>query len=211
MTNFIPIFPLELVVYPGEELNLHIRETRYQQMIRECAEQQKDFGIPPVIKGKLHEYGTLMQLLHIEKTYPDGRLDIRTRGLKVFRILEVIRDIPEKPYAGAIVHYPDNHTEGDHRLMRSLVQALHWLHQKLHIEKSFDKPIDHLSTYDLAHHACLGLEGEYQVLELLHERQRQEYLRRHLKNIRPLIDEIEKLKERVKLNGHFRDLRMPDF
>ncbi|MCL6524400.1 MAG: LON peptidase substrate-binding domain-containing protein [Thermoflavifilum sp.] len=211
MTNFIPIFPLELVVYPGEQLNLHIREKPYQQLIRESVESQKGFGIPPVIKGRLHEYGTLMQVIEIAKTHADGAIDIRARGIKVFRILEVVRDIPEKPYAGAIVHYPDNRTEGDRRLMESLIMALQWLHQRLNIEKSFDKPIDHLSAYDLAHHACLGLEGEYQVLELLHERQRQEFLRRHLKNIRPIIDEIERLKERVKWNGHFRDLQLPKF
>ena len=43
MTNFIPIFPLAIVVFPGEKLNLHIFEPRYKQLITECHEQKKTF------------------------------------------------------------------------------------------------------------------------------------------------------------------------
>ena len=46
MTNFIPIFPLSIVVYPGEELNLHIFEPRYKQLITESYQANRSFGIP---------------------------------------------------------------------------------------------------------------------------------------------------------------------
>ena len=59
MTNFIPIFPLAIVVYPGEDLNLHIFEPKYKQLINECFEQKKPFGIPVVIDNKMNELGTL--------------------------------------------------------------------------------------------------------------------------------------------------------
>ena len=55
MTNFIPIFPLEIVVYPGEKLNLHIFEPKYKQLISECYKNKKPFGIPPVLKNKIAE------------------------------------------------------------------------------------------------------------------------------------------------------------
>src|SRR5690348_5456197 len=108
MTNFIPIFPLTIVVYPDEPVNLHIFEPRYKQLIRECAEQKKPFGIPVVIDGEVKEYGTLTDLVSIEKTYDNGEMDIRVRGRRVFRILEIIREVPDKLYMGAIVHYPQN-------------------------------------------------------------------------------------------------------
>ena len=44
MTNFIPIFPLGIVVYPGEELNLHIFEPRYKQLVDEYAAAKKPFA-----------------------------------------------------------------------------------------------------------------------------------------------------------------------
>ena len=49
MTNFIPIFPLRIIVYPGEALNLHVFEPRYRQMMQECIGQKKPFGLPPVL------------------------------------------------------------------------------------------------------------------------------------------------------------------
>jgi hypothetical protein len=58
----------------------------------------------------------------------------------------------------------------------------------------------------VAHHSGLSFQQEYELLELLHEAQRQEYLRRHLTKVLPLLSEMEILKEKIKLNGHFRDL-----
>ena len=103
MTNFIPIFPLGIVVYPGERLNLHIFEPRYKQLIQECHAAQKPFGIPAVINNKLQEFGTMVEVAEMTKLYDNGEMDIKTRGLKIFRILELIKEIPDKLYSGAIV------------------------------------------------------------------------------------------------------------
>ena len=89
MTNFIPIFPLGIVVYPGEKLNLHIFEPRYRQLILECLESKKAFGIPTVIDDQMKEYGALVYLEEIVKTYENGEMDVVTRGGDVFRILSV--------------------------------------------------------------------------------------------------------------------------
>ncbi len=43
MTNFIPIFPLGIVVYPAETVSLHIFEPRYKQLIKDCEEANKGF------------------------------------------------------------------------------------------------------------------------------------------------------------------------
>src|SRR5438093_6469064 len=117
MTNFIPIFPLNIVVYPGENLNLHIFEPRYKQLISECYARNKLFGIPSVINNRLQDYGTLIQIKEIAHIHKNGEMDIKTRGEKVFRILEVIREIPEKLYSGAIVTYPDNYERGNPEIM----------------------------------------------------------------------------------------------
>jgi hypothetical protein len=52
----------------------------------------------------------------------------------------------------------------------------------------------------------LSVEEEYEFLGLLRERHRQEYLKRHLQKVLPMLIEMEQLKEKVKLNGHFRNL-----
>lgn len=71
MTNFIPIFPLGIVVYPGEQLNLHIFEPRYKQLINESYESKKPFGIPAVVNEKINEMGTLVQVKEISQVYDD--------------------------------------------------------------------------------------------------------------------------------------------
>lgn len=206
MTNFIPIFPLGIVVYPGETLNLHIFEPRYKQLVSECFAAQKPFGIPAVINDKMAEMGTLVQVTEISKLYEDGKMDIRTKGQKVFRVLELIRDLPDKLYSGAIVSYPDNVERGSQLLMQQLLSGIRQLHQLLKTEKQFPRPDEELCTYDVAHHAGLSLAEEYELLELMQELQRQEYLKRHLKRALPMMAEMESLKERIKQNGHFKNL-----
>jgi Lon protease-like protein len=207
MTNFIPIFPLGIVVFPGEKVHLHIFEPRYKQLINECFESKKPFGIPAVVNNRLQEMGTLVQLTDIVQTYENGEMDVKTQGMKVFRILEVINTVPEKLYSGAIVNYPENEEEAANRqLMQKVINGVKELHRLLNISKDFKKPDEQLQAYDVAHHAGLSLEEEYEVLGLLKELQRQEYLKRHLQKVLPMLMEMEQLKEKVKLNGHFRNL-----
>jgi len=206
MTNFIPIFPLSIVVYPGEELNLHIFEPRYKQLISECLASKKPFGIPSVINNNVKELGTLMEITELSKTYDTGEMDIKTRGQKIFRILEVIKEVPDKLYSGAIVNYPGNIEFGKRLLMQKVIKGIRELHKLLNVTKEFGKPEDELWSYDVAHQAGLSLEEEYEFLGLMNELQRQEYLKRHLSKVLPVVAEMETLKEKVKLNGHFKNL-----
>lgn len=211
MTNFLPIFPLGIVVYPGESLNLHIFEPRYKQLIKECSENKKPFGIPSVLENKMQDYGTMVNIVEITKVYDNGEMDIKTRGEQVFRILEVIKEIPDKLYSGAIVNYPPNQEQGSTEVMRRVVSTIRELYKMLNVEKEFKKEDAALNTYDVAHHVGLTLEQEYELLNLMHERQRQEYLKRHLAKVVPMVAQMEGLKEKVKLNGHFKNLESFNF
>lgn len=195
------------MVYPGEQLNLHIFEPRYKQLIKECFETKKPFGIPPVIDNKINETGTLVKVIEITTVYDDGKMDVKTEGLEVFTILELINQLPEKLYSGAIVNYPANIESGSRVLMQTIVIAIRELHKLLKINKDFKKPDEELWSYDVAHHAGLSLTEEYELLQLMNELQRQEYLKRHLKKVIPVIAEMETLKERVQLNGHFKNIK----
>ncbi|HTB52060.1 MAG TPA: LON peptidase substrate-binding domain-containing protein [Ferruginibacter sp.] len=206
MTNFIPIFPLGIVVYPGEELNLHIFEPRYKQLITDCKESKKPFGIPSVVNNKMTEMGTLVEVAEITTAYDNGELDIKTKGIKPFRILEVIKDIPDKLYDGAIVNYPANDSKGSKKLMQKVIEATRQLHELLKVNKNFKKTEDELMSYDVAHHVGLSLQEEYELLELLRELYRQEYLKQHLAKVLPVMAEMEILKDRIQLNGHFKNI-----
>src|ERR1700743_1270818 len=125
MDGLTPIFPLELVVYPGNDLNLHIFEPRYKQLIHYCAETKMPFGIPAVVNRSIGEFGTLMELVEITHLNTDtGEMDIRTRGLKVFRIERLEKLYPGKLYSAARVNYPENELSGDREKMQEVVAAI---------------------------------------------------------------------------------------
>ena len=206
MTNFVPIFPLAIVVYPGEHLNLHIFEPRYKQLITECFAEAKPFGIPTVLNNAVSEMGTLVQVSEIVEVYEDGKMDVRTEGLEIFRILEIVKSIPDKLYSGAIVNYPANDT-AHKQMIGKVIIAIRELHRLLNVTKDFKKPDELLISYDLAHHAGLSIGEEYEMLCLLHELQRLEYLRLHLSKALPVVAGMETLKEKIQLNGHFKGLK----
>lgn len=206
MINFIPIFPLSTVVYPTETLNMHIFEPKYREMIHDCMELKKPFGLLTVIENEIQEFGTLMDILEITKTYESGEMDIKTKGKKVFKTLEHIHQIPEKLYKGAIVSYPKNQIKGKRYIMSKIISLMNVLHDLLKLKNPEKKKDSELWSYDIAHRLGMTLEQEYELLSFTDELHRQEYLRRHLSEVIPVVIEMEALKRKIKLNGHFKNI-----
>ena len=83
----IPIFPLQLIVFPGESLNLHIFEQKYRQLFADLKSGTITFfGIPPVVDHQMHAFGTRLILTDIVKNYPGGEMDVSTQGIDVFKL-----------------------------------------------------------------------------------------------------------------------------
>lgn len=206
MNELIPIFPLEIVVFPGDELNLHIFEPRYQELINDCAKTKKPFGIPTVLNRKIAGLGTLVQLIEIADVQADGQMDIRTQALHRFRIRQLLKEYPGKLYSAATVDHLESREGTGQTGMRAVLEAIKKLHALLNVTKKFSKPEADLMSYDVAHQAGLSLQQEYDLLELDDESERQKYLQRHLKQVLPVVAEMESLKDKIKLNGHFKKL-----
>ena len=76
MAALIPLFPLDVVLFPGTPLPLHIFEPRYKEMIAECLAQNRTFGVVRAIEQGLAEVGCTAEIVTVVKEYPDGRLDL---------------------------------------------------------------------------------------------------------------------------------------
>jgi len=211
MTNFIPIFPLALVVFPGEKLNLHIFEPRYKQLITECFHAKKTFGIPVVMNNKVSEKGTLMEVIEISKVYDNGEMDIKTKGISIFNMLEMVKEIPDKLYSGAIVNYQPNYQNGSASMMKKIIESTRKFHTHLEVSKDFGKPDEELNSYDIAHHMGLSIEEEFQILSYENELHRQEFLKRHITKMLSVVEEMQSLKKKIQLNGHFKNLEGFEF
>lgn len=211
MTGFLPIFPLGIVVYPGEALNLHIFEDRYKQLVKECFEESKEFGIPTVINNQVRELGTKVKVLSIDKEYEDGKMDIKTQGISIFRVLEIVENVPDKLYKGAIVSSIDTeHYDGVKSKMKVIMNEIEMFHKLLSIKKDYGIPLTELTAFHIAHHIGLNIEEEYDVLRMPRESQRQEYILRHLRKVLPTVHELKNLQERIQLNGHYKHLSLDD-
>lgn len=211
MTKFIPIFPLNNVVYPGQLLNLHIFEPRYKQLIEECKLHDKTFGIPSVFKETLNEYGCEMEILEISKTYENGEMDIKTKGIKIFRIIEVLREVPDKLYSAAIVYEVEHLPFDTEKPNPTLIDLLDRLHVVLgtgfRVSDKFNNPL----SFDLVQYAALSPDDQYRLLMAPSEKARQWFIIEHLQKLIPSIEQTEKVKAKVQMNGHFRKEIPPKF
>lgn len=92
MDAIIPLFPLDVVLFPGIPLPLHIFEPRYKEMIAECLSQQRVFGVVRTLEQGLAEIGCTAEIVTVVKEYPDGRLDLITEGRQRFELLRVNKE-----------------------------------------------------------------------------------------------------------------------
>jgi len=207
----LPLFPLGLVVFPKEKLNLHIFEPRYKQLIIECYKEEKTFGIPPVKDGKRYELGTEVQLLEISKTYPDGKMDIKTKGLRVFKILDFYSQVKGKFYPGGEVEYieetPSTVNILEYQEVKGLVQELYHL---MNLSQQLPEWDDTFSLNEIAHKLGLNFDQEIEFLKIRTEADRVEYIKVHLEKLIPVITQLEEMKKKVKMNGHFKNVIPPN-
>jgi len=211
MEPVLPLFPLQLVVFPGEDLNLHIFEPRYRQLIQEAEEDGTSFGVPAFIGGRIMPVGTRMGLKAIEKKYPDGKLDVRTEGLDLFRITELYNPAPDKLYSGATIQEMPVNRQGDPLAAREILEQVRHLFTLLDIQKTLPEDASMFSTYEIGHHVGFSLEQEYEFLCIGEEAERQQFMIAHLGQFIPMVEEANRLRERVKMNGHFKNIIPPRF
>jgi Lon protease-like protein len=209
MENYLPLFPLNLVAFPGENLNLHIFEERYKQLIGECQENEQPFGIPAYIDKKL-EYGTEVYVKKIVKQYDDGRLDITTQAGRVFKVMSFMNPVGGKLYAGGDVYFLDNIRDDSPETRLEMISLIRDLYNVMNIVKRVEVD-DDITTFDVGHRIGLSIEQEYELLQLERESQRQEMIIRHLEKTIPTLREVERAKERIRMNGHFRHFDPLDF
>jgi Lon protease-like protein len=82
----MPLFPLDVALLPGGEILLHIFEPRYRKMIARCMREPCSFGVVRSVESTLAGIGCEAVVVKVLRRYPDGRLDLRVRGVERIRI-----------------------------------------------------------------------------------------------------------------------------
>ena len=200
---YLPFFPLQLVAFPGEALNLHIFEPRYRQLLADVEAGELLFGIC-TYTDQLTGFGTAVRLEDITNRYEDGRLDIKTRGVQAFKILSFDNPMQGKPYAGGEIAYLPSDPRVGSALQYEFVFYLKEVLFLLDYQTAVDP--ETVTSYTFAHKVGLSLEEELALLQLVSEEERVIYLIQHFKRMIPTMKAIQQAKEKIKLNGHFKHL-----
>ena len=206
MADILPTFPLSLIAFPGEELNLHIFEPRYKQLIHECDKTGKTFTILPFYDGKKVKYATEMKLLEIAHTYDDGKMDIRTKGIGLVKVVDFFDRHPNKLYPGIEVEKMEWDDSSDITLNNKLLQQISILYDTMNISNVKILPPEKFRTYQIAHKVGFNVDQELHFLSIKKEVDRQLYMYDHLKNLLPVVEEMETLRKRAQMNGHFKNI-----
>ncbi len=181
----MPIFPLELVLLPGVPLPLHIFEPRYKEMIAECLEQKKPFGVVRASSDGVADIGCTAEIMSVTKKYDDGRMDILTRGVERFEVIEVNEDRAFLQAEVTVVHDDDEPGTPAAEMVTQAVRLHAEIAKLAGAEPSGPDEHDGNLSFLLAGSLPLDLDFKQSLLSTLSERKRLEAVVGYLEAILP--------------------------
>src|ERR1700733_4991701 len=189
----IPLFPLEVVLFPGMPLPLHIFEPRYRIMIARCIKENLEMGIILAAEAGIVKTGCTAEIVEKLKEYPDGRTDILCEGRALFRIIEILN---ERKYQEAVAEYlvedvlpqdPEKETQLIERFQvcHALVFGQPW------IASSRDEEIS--LAFQMAAPPPLETEAKQALLEIPEESARRTFLLQKINELLPQLAQRQSL------------------
>ena len=202
--NKLGLFLLDIVLYPGEEKNLHIFEPRYKEMVAHCLAGDTPFVIVFGNDRQISEIGCVTQIAAILAQYADGRVDIRVEGKHRVQIIRLDRT---KSYQQGILEEYNDTTESVSLIKKEQLIAQHI--KLLEIAERTVNPqyyqSEHSVSWLIGRNCGLSLEQRQHLLEMQCERERVQFLSEYLAELIPKVVEKWEIRQRVMSNGHFKD------
>ncbi len=197
--NLLALFPLDVVLFPGAPLPLHIFEPRYKEMVNECLEQKRPFGMVRANKNALAEVGCTAVILNVSKKYDDGRMDIVTEGKQRFEIVQLSQE--RSFLQGEVLYFEDEPAE----IAAADLDTVTQLHEQLLDILGEDVKIDRrqpLVSFHLAHELPVDLDFKQALLEMKSEAERIETLIEYYRATIPKVEKTLRAREKATGNGH---------
>lgn len=196
------LFPLGIVLLPGEVVPLHIFEERYKRLIGERLEGG-EFGVVLADEDSVRECGTAAGVVQLIEELDDGRMNVLVRGDRRFRIVEIREpDDHEADYLQAQVeYYRDAEPEGSETL-RDAVLGIFGQMLALMDAESPDEPAgEGPLSFRVAAAVDFGAPIKQELLESLSEEQRLETLLTVMTSLLPRLELRKEREEAIRGNG----------
>jgi uncharacterized protein len=203
MNKIIPLFPLNLVIYPNSKYPLHIFEERYKKMINQCIKSNTGFGIVSIIRHNISDIGCYTKVENIIQTFENGDFDIIVNGEKRIKVIATDSH-PDGYQTAEVKDYRDINTKADQFIINELRLKLERMIDEIDfkLEKEFWINFDNSSTksFKVAEKAGLSLSKQQKLLNLRNENNRMLFL----------IDHLDELYLKVKRENLLKDFILRD-
>lgn len=198
--NLLPLFPLRVVVFPRTPLPLHIFEERYKEMVGDAIRENSEFGIVLAKSDGIVNAGCTVVVKEVLKTYPDGRMDILTRGVRRFEILGLNED---KAYLRGEVQFFDDDDSGPApvELQEKALAQYRRLQEAGEFQAAEPEAADAQLSFRLAQ-AVEDLDFLSILLRNRSESGRLEQLTDYLTRQAPKVRAAARMRKLAPLNGH---------
>ena len=182
----IALFPLDMVLFPGVPLPLHIFEERYQEMIGECLAGDLEFGVVRAQREGLAIAGCTAGIAKVLRSYPDGRMDVLCEGKRRFEIEQLDNS---RPFLQAEVDFFEDELLDASREERAECVALHL--EVLALagigRESYSLNLDKALSFQLAWELPADLGFKQTLLVSRSDRERTTMLREFYREILPKL------------------------
>lgn len=199
------LFPLELVLLPTERIPLHIFEPRYKELIRECLDEEREFGLVLDRGEETAEVGTRAGVVQVLQVLPDGRMNIVVEGRGRFRIVEPTEG---RSFLTAAVDPVED--EDDPPRPDELERALALFARLVALtgaEVDAPEPGSPQLAFELAARIDFGTDLKQELLELRSPRERLVRLTELLEQATDAVALENELRDRASRNGKVTPLR----
>jgi Lon protease-like protein len=195
----LPLFPLEIVVFPGAPLPLHIFEPRYKEMIGECLAEDRPFGMVQAKENALSAVGCSAKIVRVIRKYDDGGLDIGAKGAQRFEIIQVNQ---ERSFLQAEVAFFEDEPS---MVSKNATDAVIQLHEQLFAVLGQTVEVERdaaFLSFHLAYDLPVDLDFKQTLLEMKSEAERIETLTEYYRATIPKIETSLRVRQRASGNGH---------
>ena len=205
--ELLPLFPLNVVLFPASRLRLHIFEERYKLLMERCISNSAEFGVHLSTEDELAAIGCTAKVLKVIQTYQDGSFDIVVEGVHRYKLKDT--NVSDENIVMGEVQRIREETElpaGDRiekvvALYNNLVVVAYKGKVDLLNIDDVLRNRDYLS-YTIAEKVGLDLTKRQDLLENLSESQRLEEVIQHMEETIPALEQYEKIQQIVKNDGY---------
>lgn len=164
------LFPLGLVLLPGERVPLHIFEPKYKELIGECLEQERPFGVVLADDSGMHDVGTEASVVEVLERFDDGRLNVLVEGRDRFRVLELTSG--RSFHTGQVEEVEDDDAPADAEEAERAMRLFRELRELVGSDVEEPETLVPSLSFALASRVDFGLDPKQRLLELTSEPER---------------------------------------